>query len=168
MVVDASSFKKAEELTSCLRECTGSLPIVNPPLKNAPSAIMTQWLTESPQVPSPFLLGDECELREPGDEGGQISAKKQELISDEIKAHIEAGMQVSKLALSWDDAQTFVLGDDLVIRKLKFTEMIQEQLDDIEADSAAEQFDADFSVMTLSLRKLITDLIEALGGEAES
>ncbi|MGI9276554.1 MAG: recombination-associated protein RdgC [Endozoicomonas sp.] len=168
MVVDASSFKKAEELTSCLRECTGSLPIVNPPLKNAPSAVMTQWLTENPQVPSPFVLGDECELREPGDEGGQISAKKQELISGEIKAHIEAGMQVSKLALSWDDAQTFVLGDDLVIRKLKFTEMIQEQLDDIEADSAAEQFDADFSVMTLSLRKLITDLVEALGGEAES
>lgn len=164
MVVDASSFKKAEELTSCMRECLGSLPIVNPPLKNIPSVTMTQWLTENPVVPAPFILGDECELREPGDEGGQISVKKQELITDEIKAHIEAGMQVSKLGLLWDDAQSFVLSDDMVIRKLKFTEVIQDQLDDIETETAAEQFDADFSVMTLSLRKLINDLVEALGG----
>ena len=167
MVVDASSFKKAEELTSCLRECLGSLPIVNPPLKNIPSVTMTQWLKEEPQIVAPFALGNECDLREPGDEGGQINVRKQELISDEIKAHLDAGMQVSKLALLWDDAQTFVLGDDMIIRKLKFTEVIQDQLDDIETETAAEQFDADFSVMTLSLRKLINDLVETLGGFSE-
>ncbi len=164
IVVDASSFKKAEELTSCLRECLGSLPVVNPPLKNMPSVTMTQWLREEPRVEPPFTLGDECDLREAGDEGGQVNVRKQELITDEIRAHLDAGMQVSKLALLWDDAQSFVLGDDLVVRKLKFTEVIQDQLDDISADSAAEQFDADFSVMTLSLRKLINDLIETLGG----
>ncbi|KEQ16672.1 recombination-associated protein RdgC [Endozoicomonas numazuensis] len=164
LVVDASSFKKAEELTSCLRECLGSLPIINPPLKNLPSAPMTQWLSENPTVPAPFLLGDECDLREPGDEGGQINVRKQELITEEIQAHLEGGMQVSKLALQWDEAQTFVLSDDLIVRKLKFTEMIQDQLDEVEAETAAEQFDADFAVMSLSLRKLINDLVEALGG----
>ena len=167
IIVDASSFKKAEELTSCLRECLGSLPVVNPPLKNMPSVTMTQWLREEPRIEPPFVLGDECDLREAGDEGGQVNVRKQELITDEIRAHLDAGMQVSKLALLWDDAQSFVLGDDLVIRKLKFTEVIQDQLDDISADTAAEQFDADFSVMSLSLRKLINDLVEALGGFSE-
>ncbi len=165
MVVDASSFKKAEELTSCLRESLGSLPIINVPLKNHPSQCMTQWLEQKVEVPSPFSLGDECELREPGDEGGQIKASKQELISEEIGVHLEAGKQASKLALCWDDALTFILGDDLVIRKLKFTEVVQEQLDQVEAETAAEQFDADFSVMSLMLQKLLTNLIEALGGE---
>ena len=168
MVVDASSFKKAEDLTSCLRECIGSFPVINPALKNAPSAVMTQWLQQNPPVPAPFALGFDCELREPGDDGGQISIKKQELITDEILAHLDAGMQVSKLALNWDDAQTFVLGDDLIIRKLKFTEVIEEKLDEINAETAAEQFDADFSVMTLSVRQLITNLIEALGGESSA
>ena len=168
IVIDASSFKKAEELTSCLRESIGSLPIINPALKNIPSAIMTQWLQQNPTVPAPFSLGFDCELREPGDEGGQISVKKQTLITNEILAHLDAGMQVSKLAMNWDDAQTFVLGDDLIIRKLKFTEVIEEKLDDIQAETAAEQFDADFSVMTLSVRQLITDLVSALGGESEA
>lgn len=166
MVVDAPSFKKAEDLTSCLRECIGSLPVITPALKNAPSAIMTQWLRQSPVLPAPFTLGFDCELREPGDEGGQISIKKQELMTDEILAHLDSGMQVSRLALNWDEKQTFVLGDDLIIRKLKFTEVIEDKLDEINAETAAEQFDADFSVMTLSMRELVTDLIQALGGES--
>ena len=165
LVVDASSFNKAEELTSYLRETIGSLPIINTPLKNPPSHLMTQWLAQKTQLPSPFVLGDECELREPGDEGGQIKASKQALISEEISVHLEVGKQVSKLALCWDDALTFVLGDDLVIRKLKFTDVIQDKLDDIHAETAAEQFDADFSVMSLTLRQLINNLVIALGGE---
>ncbi len=167
MIVDASSFKKAEELTSCLRECLGSLPIANPPLKNMPAHNMTHWLSQKAPLPTSFELGDECELREPGDEGGQVKVSKQELLSEEMDVHLAAGKQVSKLALIWDDALTFVLGDDTVIRKLKFTDVIQDQLDDIEADSVAEQFDADFSVMTLTLQKFIKELVDALGGLSE-
>lgn len=168
MVVDSSSFKKAEELTSCLRECLGSLPIINPPLKNMPSHYMTQWLADQQPMPSSFKLGEECELREPGDEGGQVRVSRQELMSEETEVHLSAGKLVSKLALIWDEALTFVLGDDMVIRKLKFTDVIQDQLDEIEADTAAEQFDADFSVMTLTQQKMIKSLISALGGLSES
>ncbi len=167
LMVDAASFNKAEELTSCLRDSIDSLPVINTPLENAPSHFMTQWLSQQAELPAPFMLGDECELREPGDEGGQIKASKQELTAEEITGHLDVGKQVSKLALSWDDALTFVLGDDLVIRKLKFTEVIQDQVNAINAETAAEQFDADFSVMTLTLRKLLNDLINALGGEID-
>ena len=72
---------------------------------------------------------------------------------------------MSKLGLCWDEALTFVLGDDFIIRKLKFTDVIQDKLDGIEAETAAEQFDADFSVMSLTLQQLIQDLIQGLGGE---
>ena len=165
MIVDSSSFNKAEELTSYLRKSIGSLPIINTPLKNTPSNLMTQWLSQKAEIPSSFILGNECELREPGDEGGQIKAIKQVLISEEIGAHIEAGKQVSKLALCWDDTLTFILGDDLIIRKLKFTDIFKEQLNEINTENAAEQFDADFSLMTLKLQKLILDIINVLGGE---
>ena len=164
MVVDAASFKKAEELTSCLRECMGSLPIVTPPLKNRPSFHMTHWLAQTQPLPTSFNLGEECELREPGDEGGQVKVSRQELISQETEVHLEAGKQVSKLALTWDEALTFVLGDDLVVRKLKFTDVIQDKLDEVDAESVAEQFDADFAVMTATQQAFIKALINALGG----
>lgn len=167
LVVDASSFKKAEELTSCLRECLGSLPIMNPPLKNMPSHAMTRWLAGEIPLPDKLLLGDECELREPGDEGGQVKVSKQELVGEEVDVHLQAGKQVSKMALIWNDALSFLLGDDLVIRKLKFTDTIQEQLDEINAETAAEQFDADFSIMTLTLQQMIDALMEDLGGMSE-
>ena len=167
LVVDASSFKKAEELTSCLRECLGSLPIVNPPLKNMPSHAMTRWLAQDTPMPNRLVLGDECELREPGDEGGQVKVSRQELVGEEVEVHLQAGKQVSKMALIWNDSLSFVLGDDLVIRKLKFTDSIQEQLDQVNAETAAEQFDADFALMTLTLQQMIEELMESLGGMSE-
>ncbi|WP_419835542.1 recombination-associated protein RdgC [Endozoicomonas atrinae] len=167
LIVDASSFKKAEELTSCLRECLGSLPIINPPLKNMPSHAMTRWLAQEVPMPDKLVLGDECELREPGDEGGQVKVSKQELVGEEVEVHLQAGKQVSKMALIWNDALSFVLGDDLVIRKLKFTDSIQEQLDEVNAETAAEQFDADFSIMTLTLQQMLDELMENLGGMSE-
>lgn len=167
LIVDASSFKKAEELTSCLRECIGSLPIVNPPLKNMPSHAMTHWLAGSAPLPDHLVLGDECELREPSDEGGQVKVSRQELVGEEIEVHLQAGKQVSKMALLWNDSLSFVLGDDLVIRKLKFTDAIQDQLDEVNAETAAEQFDADFALMTLTLQQMLEDLMESLGGMSE-
>ncbi len=167
LVVDASSFKKAEELTSCLRECLGSLPIINPPLKNMPSFAMTRWLSQEVPLPATLTLGDECELREPGDEGGQVKVSKQVLEGEEVEVHLQAGKQVSKMALIWNDALSFVLGDDLVIRKLKFLDSVQEQLDEVNADTAAEQFDADFSIMTLTLQQLLDELMNDLGGLSE-
>ncbi|MDP0588942.1 MAG: recombination-associated protein RdgC [Candidatus Endonucleobacter bathymodioli] len=165
MVIDSSSFNKAEELTSYLRENIGSLPIISPPMKNNPSHSMTQWLSQKTPLPTSFSLGDECELREPRDDGGQIKASKQELVSEEISVHLHMGKQVSKLALCWNDTLTFVLGDDMVVRKLKYTDVIQSELDEVNASSAAEQFDADFSVMSLTLRKLIQEITSAMGGE---
>ena len=164
LIVDAASFKKAEELTSCLRECLGSLPIVNPPLKNMPSFAMTRWLSQEAPLPDRLVLGDECELRGPGDEGGQVKVSKQELSGDEVSVHLEAGKQVSKMAMTWNDAMGFVLGDDLVIRKLKPTDTIQDQLNEVNAETAAEQFDADFALMTLTLQQMLDDMIEYLGG----
>lgn len=168
LIIDASSFKKAEELTSCLRESLGSLPIANVILKQGPGHSMTRWLEKASHIPAPFTLGDECELREPGDDGGQIRASRQTLLSEEIGVHLEAGKQACKLALCWDDALTFVLSDDLVLRKIKCTETVQDQLNQTQAETAAEQFDADFALMSLMLQKLLDDLVAALGGENQA
>ena len=77
-------------------------------------------------------------------------------------------MEVTKLALTWDNNVSFVLDEEMGIRRLKFGETLQDQLDDVDVDDAAAKFDAAFTLMTLELAKLIPGLLEAMGGEDRS
>ena len=164
LVVDASYAHKAEELTSLLRHSIGTLHMTPPAVRRSPTVVMTDWLSQG-NTPSDFEIDDECELREPSKEGSVVRCKRQDLISDEIQAHLNAGKQASKLALRWDERLSFVLGDDLSIKRLKFEDVLQEEVAEVDADDAAARFDADFALMSLELTRLLRRLIEILGGE---
>lgn len=168
LVVDAGSAKQAEDLASTLRKSLGSLPVRPPAVEQAPAFTFTGWLNESIDHPATIVLGSECELKDPSEDGGVVRCKGLDLKADEIRNHLETGMQVTKLALTWDDNVSFVLDEELGIRRLKFGETLQDQLDDVDADDAMAKFDAAFTIMTLELSRLIPGLLEALGGEDRS
>lgn len=167
LVVDASSWKKAEELTERLRDALGSLPIVPPQLDTAPQAVMTRWLATD-QVPSDFGIGDECVLTDPQLEGAEVRCKRLDLSSSEVKTHLKAGKLVSRLALDWQERMSFVLDADMSVKRLKFSDVVQDDSGDTEAESAAERFDADFSIMTLELARLIPRLMTVIEGKGEA
>lgn len=168
LVVDAGSAKQAEDLASTLRKSLGSLPVRPPAVEQAPAFTFTGWLTETIDLPGSLVLGSECELKDPSEDGGVVRCKGLDLKADEIRNHLEAGMQVTKLALTWDDNVSFVLDEELGIRRLKFGETLQEQLDNVDVDDAVAKFDAAFTLMTLELSRLVPGLLEALGGEDRS
>lgn len=168
MIVDAGSDKQAEEIATTLRKCIGSLPIRPPALEQAPTFTFSGWLSETIDLPSAFSLGNECELKDTSEDGGVVRCKGLDLLGDEIRNHLNAGMQVTKLSLGWEDSLTFVLDEELALRRLKFGDTFQEKLDDVDADDAAAKFDAAFTLMTLELARLIPALLEALGGEDRS
>ncbi|WP_339804506.1 recombination-associated protein RdgC [uncultured Marinobacter sp.] len=168
MVVDAGSAKQAEDLASALRKSLGSLPVRPPVLEQAPAFTFTGWLNESIDLPSAITLGTECELKDPSEDGGVVRCKGMDLMADEIRNHLETGMQVTKLAVTWDDSLSFVLDEEFGIRRLKFGDTLQEKLDDVDADDAAARFDAAFALMTLELARVIPGLLEAMGGEDRS
>ncbi|MCC5810730.1 MAG: recombination-associated protein RdgC [Ectothiorhodospiraceae bacterium] len=167
LVVDAPSWKKAEELTERLRDALGSLPIVPPQLDTAPQAVMTRWLSTD-QVPSDFTIGDECVLNDPQLEGAEVRCKRLDLSSSEVKTHLKAGKLVSRLALHWQDRMSFVLDADMSVKRLKFNDVVQDDSGDSEADSDAERFDSDFSIMTLELARLIPRLMAVIEGTTEN
>ena len=168
LVVDAGSAKQAEDLASTLRKSLGSLPVRPPALEQAPIFTFTSWLNETIDLPGTVVLGDECELKDPSEDGGVVRCKGLNLKADEIRNHLDAGMEVTKLALTWDNNVSFVLDEEMGIRRLKFGETLQDQLDDVDVDDAAAKFDAAFALMTLELAKLIPGLLEAMGGEDRS
>jgi len=168
LVVDAGSAKQAEDLASALRKSLGSLPVRPPAVEQSPAFTFTGWLSESIDLPAAIELGNECELKDPSEDGGVVRCKGLDLQGDDVRTHLEAGMQVTKLSLTWDDNASFVIDEELGIKRLKFGDTMQEKLDDVDADDAAARFDAAFSLMTLELSRMIPGLLEALGGEDRS
>ncbi len=164
LIVDTASAKKAEELISFLRKNLGSLPLVPIITKEKPVNTMTQWLTQN-NAPADVLIEDECELRAPEESGGIIRCKHQDLAAPEIKNHLDIGKQVIKLAISWSDRLSFIVDENLSIKRLKFLDLIQDQVADTETATAEEQFDADFTIMSQELSTFLPRLIELFGGE---
>lgn len=164
LVVDAASPKKAEELTSYLRETLGSLPVVPPQVVASPSVVMTQWLREE-GVPEDLLILNEAELRESAEDGSIIRCKNQDLSAEEVTAHLDAGKQAYKLAIEWDENFSAILNDDLTLKRLKFDESLISEADDAGTEDAAAKFDADFAIMTLTLGRFLPRLLDYFEGE---
>ena len=164
IAVDASSAKRAEETLALLRKSIGSLPVVPLAMTTPPELTLTDWVKEG-AAPAGFMLEDEVELKSALQHGGIIRAKQQDLLSEEIGICIESDKLVTSLALNWAETVSFVLKDDMSIKRMKFSEELREQNDDVSHEDAAARFDADFALVTGELSRFIPDLIEALGGE---
>lgn len=167
LIVDAASAKKAEDLLSNLRKCIGTLPVVPIGAGVKPASVMTDWLLNQ-NAPKDIAIADECELRSLEEEGGIIRCKRHDLALPEIKNHLDNGKQAIKLALNWADRLSFILDENLAIKRLKFLDLIQEQAAEVETFDDSEQFDADFSIMSAELAQFFPRLLELFNAEGNT
>jgi len=162
LVVDTASRKAAEACTSLIREALGTFPASPLVADESPRVLMTDWLTRG-TLPPGLVLSDECELRDSADGGAAVRCRRQDLESDEIREHLKSGKQVFQLGLVFDDRLEFSLDEDLVVRKLRFLDQVQDELGDTQSDSAIAELDARFALMTLELGRLFDRLQEWFG-----
>ncbi|MDP1896885.1 MAG: recombination-associated protein RdgC, partial [Sulfurimicrobium sp.] len=164
LVIDAASPAKADELVEALLKCS---PDITPALVRtqlSPMSAMTGWLAAN-EAPAGFSIDRDCELLAPGEEKSLVRYVRHPLESAEIRDHIESGKQVTKLAMTWNDRISFVLNENMQVKRLAFLDLIKEESEQ-QAETADEQFDADFAIMSGELARFLPDLVEALGGEA--
>lgn len=166
VVVDTGSASRAEYALALLRKTVDSLPVMPLMMYYPISVTLTEWV-KTGSLPTGFLLGEEAELKAVLDDGGTGRFIKQDLVSDEIRTHIEAGKYVTQLSLGWLGRISFKLTENFSIRRIKFSDELLSQNDDIDQEDAIHRFDTDFVLMTGEMNGLISELIDGLGGEAK-
>jgi recombination associated protein RdgC len=169
-VVDSASRKAAEDAVSQVREALGRFPATPMAPSESPRNLMTGWLIDG-KLPKGLALGEEVELRDPAEAGAIVRCRRQDLESDEVREHLKSGKQVFQLGLVFDERVGFVLGEDLVVRKLRFLDQVLDALDEDAVESVKAEIDARFALMSLELRRLLDNMDEWFGlprpGESE-
>ena len=161
LVVDSSTSARAEELIEHLRKSIDGLKVKLFRVNQSPVSAMTGWVSAS-ESPSGFTLDQDLELRSA--EHSEIRYVKHSLDGEEILQYIAEGKVATKLAMTWRDRISFVLTDNLQIKRLSFLDIIREEADS-QAENEHERFDIDFTLMTYEMSNLLADIVEALGGE---
>jgi recombination associated protein RdgC len=165
LVVDAASSNKADDVLEELKRALESLPLLPVHTALAPSTAMTEWLL-SGEAPANFTIDRDCELRSQAEEKATVRYSNHTLEAEEVRHHIEAGKKATRLAMTWNDRISFVLTEDLHVKRLGFLDVLKEQSEK-NAENSGDMFEADFAIMAGELSGLLHDLINALGGEAK-
>ncbi len=163
IVIDSASRGKAEDLLALLRKTLGTLPVTSVSPEVDPSEIMTDWVSDHDGVSYcldslNFKVQYDAELRSLGDESPVIRVKDMSLDCEQIRAHIDDDMFITKLALEFIDSMSFMLHDDLSIKRIKFADVVAEQNDYYDSDDVQGKLIADFTVMAGELNLMINSL----------
>ncbi len=164
LAMDAASQGRADDVATALVQSIDGLQLQPVNTQTSPQTAMAAWLNaQTPDGwPTDLSVERECVLKSADEDKAVVRYTRHSLAGDQIREHIKQGKLPTQLALSWDGRVSFVLTEALQLRKIQFLEGVFEN-----ASSRDDGFDADVSIATGELGRLLPALIEALGGEVE-
>lgn len=166
IMVESSSYGQAENLLAYLRKSLGTLPVV--PLETDGAIFLTfdDWMKGN--NPNDFTIGTEAILKDFAEDEGTINCKNLALDSEDIQSHLDNGKHVVQLKVEWDEKLSCVLDAGLVVKRIKFSDVIKEQNEDICQDDKLARLDADFTLMACELSNFANRLVELFGKKGVS
>jgi recombination associated protein RdgC len=111
--------------------------------------------------PKQFSLGRECRMQDAADAGSRVRWSNFDLSDTSIRNHVAEGMRLTHLGIVYDNVMNCVIDEDGVISKFRFVGMDDDPSD--ERDPIA-RMDAEFALVSGTLRMMIADLKNSLGG----
>ena len=165
LVLGTPSVKVADLVVAELLTVFGDhLPLAPLDTTQSPAGAMAAWLA-SRQAPAGFSIDLECELRQADDSRATVKYTRHTLDTDEVALHLQQGKMPAYLAMTWADRVSFVLTDDLKIKRVKFLDVESAADTGTAGDGQDDAFDANAALATGELSQLMGDLLDALGGE---
>jgi recombination associated protein RdgC len=155
--VDASSRKNAELVVSEVRKALGSFPAIphEPAIDVTVQGTFYEWLRNE-SATEQMALGDECVL---ASEETTWAGKHVNLCGTEVSEHLDAGSMPKRLGLSFDDRSTFLLDDELVVRKFKLTDVAVDSVS-WEGEDAIGMYDTGLALVAGEVERLFAHLKE--------
>jgi recombination associated protein RdgC len=161
LLIDTTSAAKAEEVIGALSKSIEPFALQPLQVPLAPAAAMTGWLAAD-DAPAGFTIDQDTELRAIGESRAAIRYVSQSIDAADVRKHIEDGKQCTRLALTWAGRISFVLTENLMLKRIAPLGVLKEGNAE-SGNDAAQRFDSDFTMMAGELSRLLADLAGALG-----
>jgi len=160
--IDAAQATTCERFLSYLREPFDDLN-VKPLAYNEPvAALLTRIVLGN--APARFNVGRECRMHDASDTRAVVRWTDFDLTDRAIRNLVADGMHLTHLAIEYDNVLSCVIDQHGVLTKLK---LLGADDADTQADSEPlARLDAEFVLLTGTLRQLLGDLQKLLGGFA--
>jgi recombination associated protein RdgC len=157
--IDTATDSVAERFLRRLRAPFGELNIRPLQFKQPVNDLLTKVFLGG--APKQFALGRECRMQDSADSGSNVRWTHFDLSDTTIRSHVANGMRLTHLAIEYNNTLSCVLDEKGGISKLRFIGM-DDDTDD-ENDPLA-RMDAEFVLLSGTLRLLLADLKKLLGG----
>jgi recombination associated protein RdgC len=160
LAIDSGSSARADAAVTLLIRAINGLTISMINTAKSPQGIMAGWLT-SQEWPEDFSPGREVELRAVDETRSMVRFTRHNIESEQISAHVLQGKLPTKLAMQWNERVNFIITDGLALKKIEFLDVV---FDDNPTENE-DAFDADVTIASGELGRLIPALLDAMGGE---
>ena len=160
LVMDTASSTKAEEILSALGKVLHPFPVEPLQVRISPATAMTEWVLRG-EGPAMLSIDQDAELKAGKDQGGAIRYVKHTLDLEEVQKHVKAGKQCTRLALTFEDRVSFVLNEQLDLKRVQALDILDQGETDSSRDEI-EKFDSDFTLMCAELQRLLGYLASEL------
>lgn len=161
LMVNSASTNKADGFVSELRRALGDLPASIVRTEKSVTALITDWVLRS-ECEGNFELGSDCVMCGIAD-AAKVKIIAQDLTSQNVVAHAESGKIVTELELVWNDEVSFVLTENFTFKRIKFMDVLKQSAAN-EGDDLESLYHASRAIMTQTMSKVVSELIDLLGG----
>ena len=161
LVIDAASKARADELVCKIIE-TSEIKIRRFETADRPELAMQRWL--SGDVPDEITIDDECDLVGHSEGRPTVKYQRHTLDGEDIRRHLSLGKVPTRMAITLNDCASFVLTDDLYIKRFSLVNTTDAPID---GQTEEERFDADAALYASEIACVIDWIESALGGAKE-
>lgn len=124
-------------------------------VQNWPVKQLTHWLKDDGEnVPDFFTIDDAASVVIPG--GAEVTYRKADLWGVDIARRIEAGAQVTKVAMTYNERVSFVMTQAGQLRSIRALDVLKQA----QAVPDVDGFENDFMLAALELAAVINALVE--------
>ena len=169
VVINTAQPTQASDIISHLIKAIGSLNYSPLKIDTAIAQFMQAWITAPEMLSYGFKLGKQCQLIRSEDDKTSYNCKDIETHHGYLCELLEQGFIVKSMELIWEDKISFSITDNLIFKRLKCLDSLNEDLKDNQSmDSKWAQLDADLTLLSGEVRLLVNDFTQLLNSNNPS